>query len=94
MKEWGLKKPNTTFHGFRRTYATLMYESGVDVENISMLLGHKPELDDGCTVAREHYICIRDEVTKKKLKETIEKFYDCVGSAFEENIKLSHLKKK
>ncbi len=95
LKKWGLKKTNTTFHGFRRTYATFMHESSVDKGTVALVLGHKPAVDKDGQVASEHYIRPDDDVvTQKKMKEAVEKFYDYVGSMFEENIELTYLNKK
>ncbi len=62
------KKPNLkriTLHGFRHTHATLLYESGIDVKDISNRLGHsniKTTLD------------IYTHLTEDKKKDVTDKF--------------------
>lgn len=89
-----MKKTYSSFHALRRTYATLMNRSDVDVETISYLLGHKPDLKDGCSVAREHYIKPDRERIKKKKEAAIQKYMVYMGDIFEKNIHFTHLKKK
>ena len=56
---------NIGFHGFRHTHATLLYESGVDIKDISNRLGHsniKTTLD------------VYTHLTEDKKKDVTEKF--------------------
>ena len=82
-KKAGLKKPNSSFHGLRRTYASLMHDSGVDVETISVLLGHKPDLDDGCQVARKHYIRPNQEINLFKKCAAVKKYMEFMSGVFD-----------
>ena len=89
-----MKKTYSSFHTLRRTYATLMNRSDVDVETISYLLGHKPDLKDGCSVAREHYIKPDREMVEKKKEAAVQKYMVYMGDIFEKNIHFTHLRKK
>ncbi len=90
----GLKKSNTTFHGFRRTYATFMYEAGVSDTTIAKLLGHEVKSDDGADVARSHYINkARTAHLDTSMSEAVRMFDEYVGKFFLENIHFTHLKK-
>ena len=40
IKQAGIEK-NTTFHGFRNTYATLQIASGTDIYTVSKMLTHR-----------------------------------------------------
>lgn len=93
LNKLGLKKPNTSFHGLRRTYATLMSWSGVEDKTIAKLLGHEMDEEDGCEVARKHYIKENKEKISEDKRAALEKYMVYTEDVFIRNIHFTHLKK-
>lgn len=73
LKDHGLENENITFHKFRHTYATLLQESGADINVIRDLLGHA-DIETTANI----YAMVKDEPKRaaaKKLSKKLKSIY-------------------
>ena len=73
LKRNGLQHCNILFHKLRHNYATLLLDSGVDIDIISKLLGHK-----SIRTTADTYIKVKMNV-KKQAVDKLSKYADDTG---------------